>query len=119
MVDAAMRQFEVAAPVLCREPGYCRELITEGWMIPTQINWNGRPAFVFTWHVTSDNGFWLDVVQTLGLGAPFDVLVHAVEQFAREKRCRYIRFLTLRRGLVRLAQERGYTPEAVLLTKLL
>jgi hypothetical protein len=122
MVDAAMRQFELAAPVLCREPGYCRELISEGWTIPQQVNFRGRPAFLFTWHVTSDSGFWLDIVQTLrngAPGAPFEVLVWAVEQFARAKGSRYIRFLTLRRGLVQLAQQQGYNPEAVLMTKLL
>jgi len=119
VLNSALRKFEVAAPVLCREPGYCAELVSEGWMEPAQINWNGAPAFVITWHVTTDNGFWLDIAQSLGAGAPFDVLVHAVEQFARSKRCRYIRFLTLRRGLVPLAHQHGYKPEAVLLTKTL
>lgn len=119
MVDVALRQFEFTAPVLFREPGCCRQLIAEGWTTASQINWQGRPAFVVTWHVTPDGGFWLDIAQTLGTRAPFAVLVAAMEQFAREKVCRYIRFLTLRRGLVTLAQQHGYAAEAVLLSKLL
>ena len=119
MLDAALRRFDTAAPVLCREPGYCKQLVDEGWLQSTQINWQGRPVFVIAWHVTPDGGFWLDIAQTLGAGAPFDVLVRAVEGFARQQHCRYIRFLTMRRGLVHLAQQRGYSPEAVLLTKLL
>jgi hypothetical protein len=118
-VDAALRRFEVAAPVLCREPGHCRHLVDEGWMASSQINWNDKPAFLIAWRVTDDGGFWLELAQTLGSGAPFDVLTETVERLAREKRCRYIRFLTLRRGLVHLAQSRGCRPEAVLLTKIL
>ena len=118
-LDAALRRFDVASPGFCREPGYCKQLIDEGWMTPAQINWNGKPAFIITWHLAPDGGFWLDLAQTLDSGAPFDVLTDSIERIAREKRCRYIRFLTLRRGLVRLTQQRGYRPETVMFTKLL
>jgi hypothetical protein len=118
-LNAALRRFESAAPVLCREPGFCKQLVAEGWMEASQIAWQGIPAFVVAWRVTLDKGFWVEIAQTLGIAAPFDVLSDTLEQLAREKGCRYIRFVTMRRGLVRLAQQRGYTPEAVLLTKLL
>jgi hypothetical protein len=118
-LDAALRRFETAAPVLCREPGYCKQLVAEGWMEASQINWKGTPAFIIAWRVTPDGGFWLELAQALGVGAPFDILVAAIEQLASEKHARYFRFLTMRRGLVRLAQQRGCTPEAVLLTKVL
>lgn len=119
LLNSAMRKFEVAAPVLCRDAGYCKQLLDEGWMQPLQINWRGIPAYLITWHITSDRGFWLDIAQTLNAGAPFEVLVGTVENLAREKGCRYVRYLTVRRGLVWLGQQLGYTPEAALLTKVL
>jgi hypothetical protein len=117
VLDRALQRFELTAPVLCREPGYCRQLIAEGWTNPSQINWRGRPAFVITWHVTSDRGLWLDIAQSLYAGAPTEALVNAVETLARQQKARYIRWLTLRRGLVRIGQRNGYRPEAVLLVK--
>jgi hypothetical protein len=116
-LNSALRRFEVAAPVLCREPGFCKQLVDEGWMEASKIIWRDKPAFLIAWRVTPDSGFWVELAQSLGASAPFDVLTDAVEQLARVKGCRYIRFLTMRRGLLRLAQQRGYTPEAVLLAK--
>ena len=117
MVDAALRKFEFTAPALCREPGYCRELITEGFMEPAQINWRNEPAFFFGWRLTTDRGLWLDVAQTLSGGAPIEVLVHGVLTLADQKGARYIRFLTMRRGLVKVAQQHGFRAEAVVMVK--
>ncbi len=116
-LNKALEQFDIASPALCREPGYCRELVAEGWTEPAQINWHGKPAFLITWRVTSDRGFWIDIAQTLNAAAPFSVLVQAGERLAALKQARYIRFLTMRRGLVKLAREFGYQPEAVLMVK--
>ena len=117
LVNEALKRFEFAAPVLCREPGYCKQLVSEGWTQPVQINFRGKPAFVVSWHVTSDRGFWLDIAQTLNAGAPVNVLFAGVELIARRQNARYIRFQTMRRGLVKLSKDRGYKPEAVLMVK--
>ena len=118
-LDQALRAFDAAAPVLCREPGYVKRLVDEGFMEASEVHWQGRPAFLVTWHVTNDRGFWLDVAQTLNGGAPFAVLIEATERLAREHGCRYVRFLTLRRGLVKLTAAHAYHAEAVMLTKVL
>ena len=116
-VNEALKRFEFAAPVLCREAGYCKELVSEGWTTPAQINFRGAPAYLVTWHVTSDRGFWLDIAQTLNARVPVNVLFAGVELIARRQNARYIRYQTMRRGLVKLGKERGYKPEAVLMVK--
>jgi len=117
MVDAALRRFDATAPALCREPGYCRQLVAEGFLEAAVIHWQGEPAFFLCWRMTSDRGLWIDIAQTLSAGAPTDVLFDGVALLADREHARYIRFLTMRRGLVKLAQQRGYQPEAVLLVQ--
>ncbi len=116
-LEDGLARFELSAPILCREPGYLKTLIAEGWMETATVNVGGRPAFLIAWHVTPDQGFWFDAVITLGAEVPYTVCVDAVERLARDKRCRYIRWVTLRRGIVKWAKEQGYAPEAVILTK--
>jgi len=117
MLDAAMRSFDTAAPVLCREPGYCRELMAEGWISPIKVEWNDSPAYILGFRMTNDRGLWIEIAQTLNGGAPMEVLVKGVSLLADRQRARYVRFLTMRRGLVSIAQQHGYHAEAVLLTK--
>jgi len=117
LVEAAMRRFDTTAPVLCREPGYCRELMAEGWIAPIKVEWNHEPAYILGFRMTTDRGLWIEIAQTLNGGAPMEVLVKGVSLLAGRERARYVRFLTMRRGLVRIAQQDGYHAEAVLLTK--
>jgi hypothetical protein len=112
-----LAKFELAAPILCREPGYVKHLAAEGWIENSIVAIGGRQAFLIGWHITPDQGFWFDVVITLHTGAPYTACVEAVEQLARQRRCKYIRWVTLRRGIVKWAQDLGYTAEAVILTK--
>ena len=112
-----MRRFEITAPALCRKPGYCRELVDEGFLEPLQINWLGAPAYFLGWRMTTDRGLWIDIAQTLIASAPADVLWNGVAMLAERERAAYIRFLTMRPGLVKLAQRHGYQPEAVLMVK--
>ncbi len=116
-LENGLAAFELSAPILCREPGYLKQLIAEGWIETAVVNVAGRPAFLIGWHLTPDQGFWFDLVVTLGAQAPYTACVAAIERLAREKRCRYIRWVTLRRGIVKWATEQGYTAEAVILTK--
>jgi len=117
LVDDAMRRFDITAPALCREPGYCRELIEEGWITPLQINWRDAPAFVVGWRMTTDRGLWIEVAQTLAAGAPTEALIDGVYLLSQREGARYIRFLTARRGLVKLGQQHGYHAEAIMLVK--
>lgn len=119
-LEYGLAAFELTAPILCREPGYLKTLAAEGWLKTSIVRVNGVPGWLIGWHMTPDRGFWFDVVITLGESqAPYSTCVAAVERLAREQKARYIRWVTLRRGIVKWAQEQGYTPEAVILTKML
>lgn len=116
-LEDGLARFELSAPICCREPGYIKQLIAEGWMEASVVSVGGRPAFFVAWHVTPDQGFWFDVVVTLGAEVPYTACATAIEGMARERGCRYIRWVTLRRGIVHWAKLQGYTAEAVILTK--
>jgi hypothetical protein len=109
--------FELSAPVMCREPGYLKELIDEGWMQASTIHVNGRPAFLIGWHISTDRGLWFDFVQSLSPDSDHAVAITTVERLAAQNGCRYVRWTTLRRGIVKWAQDFGYIPEAIILTK--
>jgi hypothetical protein len=113
------RQFEIAAPIMARDPGYIKWLVDEGWLTVRQLNHNGKPSHLFGWHMSADGGFWLDVVFALSDPIPQERFIEQIEAFARGQMAKYIRWVTLRRGIVRWAEQAGYTPEAVILTKLL
>jgi hypothetical protein len=117
LVDVALRRFEFMAPALCREAGHCRHLIDEGFIEPAAIRWRDRNAFFFGWRMTTDRGLWIDLAQTLNAGASTDVLVAGVSLLAQREQARYIRFLTARPGLVRIAEREGYRAEAVVMVK--
>lgn len=119
-VDAILHRFEIAAPIECRDPGYVQRLVDEGFMKLHFICWHGKRAYLIGWHLSADNGFWLDLVQTLDAGAPASAGVEGTERLARSLNARYVRWVTLRRGIARkLADRFGYKPEAVILTKVL
>lgn len=118
--DPILKEFEAAAPIECRTPGYCKRLVQEGFMTLTLVKWEGKRAYLLGWHITADHGFLLDLVQTLHSGCPMPVGIEATEELARKQGARYIRWTTLRKGIAKsLADRYGYQPEAVILTKVL
>jgi hypothetical protein len=112
-----MDAFEVACPVLFREPGRLKRALAEGWMRISTVLVDGRPAWLLGWQLTDDAGLWVHIAQTAAAGVPFSTLDGALDALADKVGARYIRFATHRRGLARRAQSLGYTPEAVILTK--
>ena len=115
-------EFEALAPVLCRDRGYCRQLVDAGDTRPEVVLVDGREAALVTWHLSSDRGLWIDIAQTLrrpgeALRSETVVLFEAADVIRRREKAAYTRFLTKRRGLAHLAGRHGFTPEAVLLTK--
>lgn len=119
LLGDALVQFECSAPVLCRKPGYIKTLIAEGWMKTAQINFNNRPVYVIGWHLTTDGGLWVDIVQSLCSGISMEILYSGIEHLARAQNAVYVRWITMRKGLVRFVRSKGYVAEAVLLTKIL
>ena len=117
VLERGLASFEVTAPILCREVGYLKQLVSEGWVETKVVVVNGEPAYLIGWHITPDQGFWFDFVVTLGSAASYQACVVAIERLAHEKKCRYVRWVTLRRGIAKWAKEQGYTAEAVILTK--
>jgi hypothetical protein len=119
LVDEALRKFESAAPLLCREAGRMKHLVDEGWIKLGLVQVNGVDAFVIGWRLAPDGGFWVEVAQSLGSGASLRSFIAIVDRLAVEARAPYVRCATYRRGLVRMLRGAGYVPEAVVLTKVL
>ena len=111
--------FEKIAPIMCRRPADLKHLVLEGWLNTNIVALNGRPAYLIGWHISADGGFWFDLIQTLYSGLQHEVCHALVEKLARQKGCRYMRMSTYRAGVVKWAEQLGYTPEAVILTKTL
>lgn len=117
-VETCLAAFELAAPILCREPGYVKLLAAEGWIQTNVVAVDSEPAYLIGWHVTPDRGFWFDVVVSVnGRQIPYNQVAAIVEKLAKEKHCRYVRWVTLRRGIAKWARDIGYQAEAVILTK--
>lgn len=75
------------------------------------------PAFLFSYHVTTDGGLWVDLAHTIKPGVSPGHLFAGVEEQAAILGAPYISFSTQRRGMVRLASQYGYAPESVSMTK--
>ena len=116
-LDAVLLRFEDLISTLFWQPGDCKRMVDEGWIKPAVVSVDEVPAYFVGFHLTDDRGLWIDIAQTLGKGAPYSVLCSGLDQLAARERARYIRFYTRRRGIADRAQESGYQPEAVLMTK--
>lgn len=118
LVNGALERFELLAPMLFREPGFCRTAVAEGWTTPQVVCVRGEPAYFITYHSAPDGGLWIDIAQRLDAGADIFALEAGINQLARRERARYIRMTTARRGLAEICQRSGgYQVEAVLMCK--
>jgi len=113
----ALKAFDDFAPLEFRSPGFLREAISEGWTTPQLVNVSGVPAYLLTYHLSTDGGLWIDVAQTLDADAPYAALIAGVDLLAQKHRAKYTRFLTKRRGIATVMQEHGFFPESVMMTK--
>lgn len=119
-LPAMLKAFEFAAPIMARKPGAIKRMIDEGFLhtcklVDTAV---GIDSHMVCWHLSADGGFWLDVLLALNPNPlPHGVVIKTMEGFAIAKGANYIRWVTMRKGIVRWAHQAGYTPEAVILTK--
>lgn len=118
-IDKGLAAFELTAPILCREPGHLKRMVDEGFIEVSTLAVDGKPAYLVGWHQTPDGGFWFDLVQRIGPAVPNATIAAVVEAMARKRKAPYLRWLTYRAGIARWAQQEGFTPEAIILTKTL
>lgn len=116
---ATLLRFEDLTPTLARTPGDVLRWVQAGGSTPAIVSVNNVPAYLLCYRVTSDGGLFVDIAQTLDSTATLTALDAALRQLERKHQVKYTRFLTKRAGLAKIGQELGFTPEAVLLTRVL
>lgn len=114
---ADLLRFESLTPTIARAPGDVVAAVQSGSIKAVTVSVNAVPAYLLGFHLSRDGGLWIDIAQTLDSTATFAALNEAIHHLARTHQARYTRLTTARRGLVRVCQAFGFTPEAVLLTR--
>lgn len=115
-VCQAISAFESVAPVNSYSKGYLAKAVAEGHYIPLQVNLQDVPHQILFFSVTLDGGLWIHAAQTI---KPYhiDLTFAAAETLRQQQQCSYIRFMTIRAGMVRAAQNHGYIVEGVVISK--
>lgn len=118
LAAAQAELFETIAPLVCKNKGFLAYAVKEGLFVAEQINYNGRPAYIFWYHKSHDNGLWIDAIQTLDKTIPFKAAIVGVEILRKRDNCNYTRFMTTRGGMVNVCKQAGYVVEGVVMAKL-
>jgi len=116
-VRSALALFDEILPCDLRDPGVCLAAYKDGHVQATTVNVDGSPAHLLLHHLTYDRGLYIDVAKGLREGGRAADIFAGVDQIASARGAKYILFATVRRGLVRLAQEHGYSPCSINLLK--
>lgn len=114
---AAISAFESVCPVNSYSKGFLEQAVKQGHYTPLQVNFEGVPALVLFYSETLDKGLWIHAAQTLN---PYhsDLVFAAAHVLQQQKQLRYVRFMTIRAGMARVATKRhGYVVEGVVLSK--
>lgn len=111
-----LESFENVTPTMFREPGFVQKYLRSPGVQTAAIKIGDLTAYIIAFRITNDNGFWVELAKS-NTGGDTDTLFQVISQTAEKLGCKYIRFTTSRHGLVKLAQAKGYTAEAVLMTK--
>lgn len=110
--------FEAISPVFSRQKGYLANAQKRGLCQVTQVQFEGKAAYMAWWHISNDGGFWVNACQSYGLpGVSIDVAYVAAEMMARKVGARYIRMMTTRAGVIASAKACGYEVEGVIIVK--
>lgn len=117
VAETAAQKFEAVAPVLCRNKGFLHRATLEGWTNAEQVCVDGEASFVLWWHNSLDRGLWIDAAETMRETGNPGALVLAAEAIAKREGATYIRFMTVRPGLIKVAQNGGFKVEGVCLYK--
>jgi hypothetical protein len=107
--------FESLLPASCRGEGFLHRSVSLGHFTCEQIAFNGKPAFLFWWHKSVDDGLWIDACQTYFTDVPIKVAFLAAELLRSREKCGYVRFMTTRAGLATESQKHGYEVEGLIL----
>lgn len=89
----------------------------EGFLEMVHIEIGGKPAFAVWFNTSIDGGLHVNAAVALTTHTDIDDLNQGVEQVARERRLKYIRFNTARPGLVHESMRLGFLPESVSMIK--
>jgi hypothetical protein len=116
--DVGASMFESISPANCRGESFLHRAVSTGLMQCEQANFNGNPAFLFWYHKSTDDGLWIDACQSYDMGVPIKVAFLAVEKLRLREKCSYIRFMSLRAGLIHESSKHGFKPEGIILVKL-
>lgn len=115
--ERVAQQFESLAPANCRGDRWLSRSITTGETKVEQVQFNGVPAFLFWWHKSVDSGLWVDGCQSYDNDVDIAVAFAAASKLKYREGCSYVRFMTIRRGLAKVAQDFGYMVEGLILCK--
>lgn len=110
-----LKKFEAVTPTLFRAPGFVADYLQQPNVQTASIKTDDA-EYVIAFHISGDKGFWVDLAKCVR-GSDTDTLFQVIQNTAARFGCTYIRFTTMRTGLIELAKERGFIVEAVLLTK--
>lgn len=113
----AAEEFRDFAPLNFKDRISLDYLTREGFVTAEQVTFNGEPAYVVWWSKTLDNGLSINACQSLRDGVSVDVAFIAAERIQTREGCPYLRFASIRQGLLRHAERRGYKFETVVMTK--
>lgn len=109
--------FDSVSSLLSPDATFLSRAVTTGVIKCWQVKYNNIPAFMLWWHISSDNGLWIDACQSYGSDCPIDIAFMAVEKIKDGKGCKYVRFMTVRGGLVEVAKKAGYRIDGLILVK--
>jgi hypothetical protein len=115
--DKMAHLFEAVAPVHSRGEASLSRLTSSGVYKAEQIQLNGVPAFLFWWSKTSDAGLWIHAAQAYDSNHDIGVAFLGAAAIQKREACTYIRFMTLRAGLVRSAEKHGYKIDGLIMSK--
>lgn len=105
--------FEAISPVNRRESGFLVNAVAKGSCKVIQVQFNHEPAFILWYHLTDDCGLWIDACQSYGTAAPVDVAFAAARKMGQG--LKYIRFMTIRQGLIKTAMRCGFAVDGLVL----
>jgi len=115
-VDEASKLYDLAC-IMFKIPSFLKHSIAEGWTTPSNVEVNGKLAYLICYHLSVDGGLFVDACVSLDKHTRFEMAFAAAEIIARTNKAKYIRFLTLRQGITISAQRQGFIPEAVCMVK--
>lgn len=114
--EQAIAAFEAINPTLFKNPGKLNHMLAEGWIEAITITLDEKPVLVLFVSYSPDGGLWIHAAQAIQT-TQLAVVFKAVEVVKAGKQLRYIRFLTVRKGIVETALQLGYSIDGLILSK--